>query len=246
MKSKDNEIKFYGIHACLELYKKRPKDIIRVYLTKTNLSHFSSLLKWCALEKKTYHLVSEDELYKISDSTHHEGICILALEKPPLPFKKVSLSENLILYLDGVSNPHNLGSIIRSCCHFGIKYILGEKNKLPKLSPSAYRIAKGGAEHVSISYLDQISELSLLKKVGFTFIATDCRNNKALSLYQYVFPTKTLLILGSEDKGISKKLLKESDLILQIPGTDLIESLNVSVATALFLGEYWHQKHPQN
>jgi RNA methyltransferase, TrmH family len=243
MSAKGREIKFYGIHACLELWKRRPQDIIRVYLTKANLSTFSLLLKWCAKEKKPYHIVEEEELYKVTDSTHHEGISILAYDRFPLPIKKINFNEKCLLFLDGVSNPHNIGSIIRSCCHFGITHILGEKNKLPYLSPSAYRIAKGGAEHVSISYLENINELSLFKEKGFTFIATDCRNKKALSLYDYTFPSKSLIIFGSEDKGISKNLLKRAELILQIPGTDVIESLNVSVATALFLGEFWRQNH---
>ncbi len=242
MNSRYKELKFYGIHACLELWKRRPNDIIRVYLSNDNLSIFSLLLKWCAKEKKAYHIVDEEEIFKITDSTHHEGVCILALEKQALAFKKIPFNENCLLFLDGISNPHNFGSLIRTCTHFGVKYIIGEKNKLTSLSPSACRIAKGGAEHVSISYLEHINELKILKQKGFKFIATDSNNKKAISLYQYTFPFKTLIILGSEEKGVSNLLLKEADIILKIPGTDTIESLNVSVATALFLGEFWRQK----
>jgi RNA methyltransferase, TrmH family len=244
MKSNRKELKFYGIHACLELWKKRQNDIIRVYLSKNNLSIFSSLLKWCSKAKKAYHIVEDDELIKITDSTHHEGVCILALEKQSFPFKKIPLNENCcLLFLDGISNPHNLGSLIRTCVHFGLEYLIGEKNKLPFLSPSACRIAKGGAEHVSISYLDNINELKMLKEKGYTFVATDSNDKKAISLYQYSFPSKTLIILGSEEKGVSNYLLKESDAILKIPGTDKIESLNVSAATSIFLGEFWRQNN---
>lgn len=243
MKKNSKELKFYGIHACLELWKRRPSDIIRVYVTKETLSIFSLLLKWCSKEKKAYHIVDEEELFKITDSIHNEGVCILALEKPSFQFKKIPFEENCLLFLDGISNPHNVGSLIRTCTHFGIKHVIGEKNKLSLLSPSACRIAKGGAEHISISYLDHINELRMLKERGYTFIATDSNNKKAISLYQYTFPTKSLIILGSEDKGISNHLLREADVILQIPGTNLIESLNVSVATSLFLGEYWRQKN---
>jgi RNA methyltransferase, TrmH family len=242
MKKQNKEIKYYGIHACLELWKKRPDDIIRVYLTKNNVSIFSFVLKWCAKNKKSYHLVEEEDLCKITESTHHEGVCVLAFEKQSLPFQKISAKENCLLYLDGISNPHNIGSIIRTCTHFGINHIIGQKNKLPALTPSACRIAKGGAEHVSISYLDSLNHLKSLKEKGFTFIATDSNSKKAISLYKYSFPAKSLIILGAEDKGISKELMKEADTILLIPGTNKIESLNVSVASALFLGEYWRQK----
>lgn len=243
---KNKELKFYGIHACLEIWKKRPNDVIRVYLTENNLKIFSLLLKWCSKEKKAYHIVGEEELYRITDSTHHEGVCILALEKPPFPFRKISLDEECMLFLDGISNPHNVGSLIRSCTHFGIRHIIGEKDKLSLLSPSACRIAKGGSEHVSISYIDNLNELKILKEKGYKFIATDSNSNKAISLYKYNFPVKSLIILGSEDKGISNYLLKQADVILEIPGTNKIESLNVSVATALFLGEYWRQKKIKN
>jgi len=242
MKPKNKEIKYYGIHACLEIWKIRPTDIIRVYLLKENLPIFSALLKWCANSKKSYHIVAEEDLCKLTESTHHEGVCMLAVEKSSLPFQKISLNDPCLLYLDGISNPHNVGSIIRTCTHFGIKHIIGEKNKLPGLNPSACRIAKGGAEHVSISYLNNINDLKVLKKKGYIFIATDSNSKKAVSLYKYKFPLKSLIILGAEDKGISKNIMKEADATLIIPGSGKIESLNVSVATALFLGEYWRQK----
>lgn len=236
------ELKFYGIQACLEIWKMRPNDIVRVYLSKANISLFSALLKWCSTHKKAYHIVEGEELCKITDSVHHEGICVLALEKPSFPFKKIPADEKCLLFLDGVSNPHNVGSIIRTCCHFGAKHVIGEKNKLSCMAPSACRIAKGGAEHVSISYLNNINELRALKEKGYSFVAADANNKKALSLYKYCFPKKTLVILGSEEKGVSDFLLKEADVILKIPGTEKILSLNVGVAAALFLAEYWRQK----
>lgn len=242
MKHKKKEIKYYGIHACMEIWKIRPNDIIRVYLTNENLPFFSPVLKWCAKNKISYHIVKENDLCKLTESTHHEGVCILASEKLQLPFQKICLNDPAVLYLDGVSNPHNIGSIIRTCVHFGIKHIIGQKDKLPSLSPSACRIAKGGIEHVSMTYIDNIGNLKDLKKKGYVFIATDSNSKKAVPLYKYKFPSKSLIILGAEDKGISKEIMKEADSTLIIPGTGIIESLNVSVAAALFLGELWRQK----
>lgn len=241
MKDKIKEIKFYGVHSCLKIFEIRPGDIIRVYLTKDSLRLFSSLLKWCAKERKTYRIVSSEELCKITESTHHEGICILAKEKKALALEKVSFKDECLLYLDGVENPHNIGSILRTSAHFGINYLLGEKGELPSLSPSACRVAKGGSEMVSLVYLSSKKELSKLKEKGFTLVATD--SHRGTSLYNYRFPKKTLLILGAEDKGISSFVTKAADAILFIPGTSKVESLNVSVATALFLGEYYRQTH---
>lgn len=239
---RSRELKYYGINATLALWKKRPDDIIRVYLTKDNISLYSSLLKWCAQNKRSYHIVEEEELFKITDSSHHEGVCILAKEKGAFPFDEISKNEQCLLYLDKVTNPHNIGSILRTCSHFGINHILGEKDKLPTLTPSACRVANGGAEFVQISYLKK-NELLYFKKNGFTFVSTDSNDKRAVPLYDYQFPNKTLIILGSEEIGVSDHLLKESKIILKIPGSDKIESLNVSVATAILLSEFWRQKN---
>lgn len=243
-KSLAQEQKYYGIHACLAIWEKRPYDIVRVYAHESNIKTLTPLLKWCAVQKKAYHVVSTEELSRITDSVHHEGVCVLARELSPIPLSGLleSLSHRgekvCLLYLDGVQNPHNIGSIMRTCAHFGIPYIIGDR--LPPLSASACRIAKGGAELVRLIQLDKpLEALEQLKKLGFAIVGTS--SYKGGSLYRYRFPNRTILAFGSESDGMSKHLQKLTSQNLQIPGTGLIESLNVSVATSLCLGEYARQ-----
>ena len=236
------EIKYYGLHACLAIWKKRPQDIIRVYLDESNVKPLRAVLKWCAEQKKAYHIVPPSDLAKVSDSIHHEGVCLLAKEPPKASDRQLSsLSGNqCLLYLDGVENPHNLGSILRTCAHFGIRYVLGEEGKLPSLSPSACRIAKGGAEEVQLIALkNPLQTLKLLKGKGFSLIGTS--SHKGESLYKFKFPSRSILMLGSESRGMSPALLSLAAANLQISGTGHVESLNVSVATSLCLGEYVRQ-----
>lgn len=226
----------------MAIWEKRPQDIIRVYIHESNIKTFKPLLKWCAQHKKVYHVVSPDELNRVTDSVHHEGVCVLAKELRPISFAECLASlespKICLLYLDGVQNPHNIGSIMRTCAHFGIPYILGDR--LPTLSPSACRIAKGGAEMVRLVQLDKpLVAIDRLKKLGFAFIGTS--SHEGVSLYRYQYPPRTILAFGSEAKGMSPALLKLTTQKLQIPGTGLIESLNVSVATSLCLGEYTRQ-----
>ena len=236
------ELKYYGIHACLALSEKRRQDIIRVYLDESNVKTFSPLLKWCAAEKKVYRILPPAELNKVADSIHHEGICIQAKELPPLKEAEFRLMlgkslKTCLLYLDGIQNPHNIGSIIRTAAHFGVPYILGEN--LPSLSPSACRIAKGGAEIVRlVSLTTPLETLRWLKAQGFSFVGTS--SHRGTSLFQYSFSPRSILAMGSESTGVSEQLLKTGSLV-QIPGTSAVESLNVSVATALCLGEYTRQ-----
>ena len=240
------ELRYYGIHACLVLAQHRQSDIIRVYVHSSNVQAFRPLLKWCAENKKAYHIVSNEELDKISTSVHHEGVCILAKESQPLSsqefLSQISSSNQSIclLYLDGVENPHNIGSILRTCAHFGIPYLLGEKGKLPPLSPSACRIAKGGAEIVKLVAIEKpVAFFTQLKKKGFVLVSTS--SHVSDSLYACSLPSKMILTMGSEASGVSKELLALSTQKIQIPGTGLVESLNVSVATSLCLGEYYRQ-----
>ncbi len=244
-KSQEKELKYYGIHACLAIWKHRPQDIVRVYLDESNVKPLKHVLKWCAEQKKAYHIVPPSDLDKVSDSIHHEGVCMLAKEPLPYPFKdflsSIGKQEKIcLLYLDGVQNPHNLGSILRTAAHFGIAFVLGEQGKLPSLSPSACRIAKGGAEKVKlIAVSNPMEMLKNLKNKGFSLIGTS--SHKGSSLYRFPFPARTILAIGAESDGVGKTLLTAASSNIQIPGTGFVESLNVSVATSLCLGEYARQ-----
>jgi TrmH RNA methyltransferase len=233
------ETKYYGIHACQAIAERRPKDIIRVYLDESNLKTFAPLLRWCAKEKKAYHIIPPGELDKVSDSIHHEGVCILARE--PIPLDEKTFEKNLppkccLIYLDGVENPHNIGSILRTASHFGVPYLLGEKLTL---TASACRIAKGGAEIVRLVSLASPKEtLFRLERQGFKIIATSAHDGE--SLYRFSFPPRVILAIGSESTGLKNSFLKQARPI-RVPGTGAVESLNVSVATALCIGEYYSQ-----
>jgi len=243
---KGQELKYYGFHACLQLFASRPQDIIRVYVEQRNVKDVSRLLRWCSGNGKAYHIVAAEDIAKIADSVHHEGLCILAKERPSITFDEMINNLKLkndpacLLYFDGVQNPHNVGSIMRVAAHFGVEYIIGERALLPKISPSAYRVAQGGAESVHLVPLDNItSAFSKLKNLGFHAVGTS--SHGSLSLYNYRFHPRTIIVLGSESEGVNQKLMQSIKDTIMIPGTGLVESLNVSVATGLILGEYWRQ-----
>ncbi len=240
------EIKYYGFHSCLALFEARKEEIIRVYINEKNVPFFKHVLKWCSQNKKAYHIISDEELEKVSTSVHHEGVCILAKELGFISWEiaLASISKTkgklCLLYLDGVQNPHNIGSIIRALAHFGVPYILGEKGKLPPLSPSAYRIAKGGAEFTRLVAVDKsIQTLKLLKQKGFSLVTTS--SHEGGSLYDCKFSEKSIIVMGSESDGVSKNLFQLAESKIQIPGTGHVESLNVAIATSLCISEFARQ-----
>jgi TrmH RNA methyltransferase len=244
------ELKYYGMAAVQAIWQTRPEDVIRVYLLESRTRECGPMLKGLAAQRKGYNVVGEEDLQKLTESIHHQGICMLARE--PESFSFADLQDELedearpllLVYLDGVENPHNLGAILRSCAHFGIGYVLGESGKLPAASPSACRVAEGGAEHVKlISLKDKSRALRDLKSMGFEILTTAARGQ---SLYQHSFHKRSLIVMGAEGSGVSRALQSLADKSLMIPGSGAVESLNVASAFSIVTGEFVRQAIPLN
>lgn len=238
------DVKIYGRHACRALWKNRPNDILRIYLHEKLVREFRDVLKWCADTKHAYHLVQDDDLDRVAASGHHEGICILSKRAPMVSPDDLQSwcdrEEAMLVYLDGIGNPHNFGTVLRNAAHFGVDLVLGQAGELPTLSGAASRVAEGGAEHTKLMVLDDgRRELSRLQEAGYTIVCAD--SHVRASLYKIAFPKKTILVLGGERDGVSKPILKLADAHVQIPGTGNVESLNISSASAILFSEYRRQ-----
>ncbi len=249
MSKPQDERKIYGLNACLSFFKRFPDRVIRAWLSEDAAKiHFGPLMKYLAEEKRAYHIADERELEKVTQSEHHEGVCLLVLDFPLFtieafiatlpPGKPVCL-----LALDGVSNPHNLGAIMRVAAHFGVGAILSEQPQLLR-SSAAVRTAEGGATYIKPVVCDNlVKALQFLKKRQFSVLATS--SHESHSLYEAPLPERMVLVLGEEQNGVSRKVLQVADQRIAIGGTGWVESLNVSVATGVLLGEFWRQHREQ-
>ena len=241
---KDTEIKVAGINAVKVAFLKRPDDIIKLYLTKSNLKHFSDLVRFCSQNKKAYHVVENEELEKVGATNHHEGVVLVMKKKSAITLaqflKNNSKNEgSVLLALENVSNPHNVGAIMRSAAHFGVKGMLVNAKEVAQTS-SAYRTAEGGAEALSLIEVKNFAQgLEELKKNGYELIATSSHAKE--NLFELKLPSKLIIVMGEERHGLSKEVQKLCQKTVSIPGSGAVESLNVSVATAIILAEYWSQ-----
>jgi TrmH RNA methyltransferase len=242
------EIKLYGLNACQTLARRRMDDIIRVYVTEDRIKNMGHALSWCAQNKRAYHVVTPEDMARISESVHHEGVCILAKARKELDFGELVARERTIsgprciVYLENVGNPHNLGAILRVCSHFGAQAVLvySEDGSLKGMSPVVYRTAEGGAETVDVIFTQEPSRaLKALRNAGFTLMATSSHCKE--SLFDSPLPQKLLVMLGSESSGLSSATYREAQLQVQIPGSGDVESLNVACAASTILGEYWRE-----
>jgi TrmH RNA methyltransferase len=238
---------FHGARACEALFARRPEAIVRVYLAEARRRQFATLIDWCARNRKGFQVVADENLQRLTGSIHHEGVAILARNLP-----RWSLADLLgrgadltgpIVYLDGVQNPHNLGSILRTAAHFGVAAIVGRGGDLPPLSPAAVRVAEGAAETVPVADLaDPAADLGRLKRAGWRVVVTSSHGGE--SLYAAALPPRAVVVLGSEAEGVSRAVDALADLRVHIPGTGTVESLNVSVACGVVLGECWRRSRP--
>jgi len=242
-----SEETYHGLRACEALFARRPEEIVRVYLTAGRKRHFARLLAWCAEHRRGFQVVEEENLRRISGATHHEGVAILAkairrwgLENL-LTEVAAGRATSPILYLDGVENPHNLGSILRTAAHFGVTAVAGRAGELPPLSPAAVRVAEGAAETVPVCDLaDPAAALRRLAAAGFAIIAAS--SHKGVSPEDVRLGGRCVLVLGSEGKGVSPAIERVATTRVRIPGTGAVESLNVSVACGVLLAEASRQR----
>ncbi|MCA2958732.1 MAG: rRNA methyltransferase [Silvanigrellales bacterium] len=242
------EHKVTGRAACAKILERRFEDVVRLYVSEDVLADFRPWLKRLSQEKKAYHVVSEDDLRKVSESMHHEGVCVL-VRTATAPSLETFLSTlrpgdpAVVVYLENVGNPHNLGAITRVAAHFGAAAVLVDADEATRTSLSSaafHRTAEGGAEIVPIFPLAAAKPaIASLRKAGFTFLATSSHANR--SLFGKPLPERLVVLLGSESSGLTAALANEATLVVSIPGTGEVESLNVACATSALLCEYYRQ-----
>lgn len=238
------ELAYYGAECCLAIFRHRPHEIVRVYVERRRLTDFAPLLKWCAAERRAYHVVEADDLARFTKSEHHEGISVVARRLPrrTLPELIPTLPDGAlrIILLGSLSNPHNLGAILRSAAHFGARGIVGVEGMVPSLSAAACRIAEGGAELVPLySAPDAPAALAALSSAGIATLATS--SHASVSVFDDSLPGRAAFVLGAESTGVAPEIASQCDRVIVIPGTGSIESLNVASAASVLLAEHWRR-----
>ncbi|HTA18697.1 MAG TPA: TrmH family RNA methyltransferase [Polyangia bacterium] len=239
-----NEIKVCGRHACRALFERRPQQILRVYLTEEMLTPFGDLAHDCAARHRPYRVVGAEELERITESRHHEGICIVAMAAAPPTLTEIlrAPGPGWLVALAGVANPHNTGAIVRTAASFGARAVVVE-GVARRLPPAVYRTAQGGAEWVDVVTVPALAPaLGEAKRAGYTVCATS--SHGGVDLFASELPPRTVIVLGAEDEGLPPALASAADLTLRIPGSGRVESLNVAAATAVLLGDLWRRHAP--
>ena len=240
-----------GRNSVLELLESG-KDINKIFITKGE--KHGSINKIIAKAKERKIVIVEKEKNKMNEmaqNSNYQGVIAIV---PPFNYCEVEdilecaqkrNEEPFILILDGIEDPHNLGSIIRTAETAGVHGIIIPKRRAASVNSTVNKTSAGAVEYMKIARVTNISEtISRLKEKGIWICGTDI--NTKTYYYQQDLTGPIGIVIGNEGSGISNKVKNNCDFLIKIPMKGKITSLNASVSTGIILYEALKQRGIKN
>ena len=237
------EFLIYGKRAIYEALENNV-EIDKIFIQKNN-QHFDGIKSKIHKKKINISFVPVQKLNKLT-SNNHQGIVatispIKTKNLHDLERKVKKNSQCLILILDGITDTKNFGAIVRSAECFGVDFIVISKSGNSPINGETIKSSSGAIFNVPICKVDHIKDaIYFLKEFGIKIIGSDDKGSK--NLFKHNFEEKCAIIMGSEGDGIKKSILNLCDDKINIPLYGKLSSLNVSVATGIFLSEFKRQQ----
>ncbi len=240
--------KVYGYHAIEEALKKAGMGST-LYLVRNGGERIQALEREAVCTGKVaVKKVSKDELGRMMEGVDLRG-ALLDLGGPRRGASRLmettvdefcrNLKEDegaLVLILDGITDPHNLGAILRSADQFGADLVLIPERRSVQANETVVKVSSGAAQYVPLSVVTNLNrEIKTLKDNGFWIYGADMNGT---SSYGENFAKRSAIVMGSEGDGMSTLVRKNCDYIVSIPMQGHIDSLNVSVAAGILMYEY--------
>ena len=243
----------YGIHACqsaLEHHPDRIREII--FLKGRQDQRIQRLLELAKASGMKFRWQTREEFERLLNrqglsDARHQGVLVQTLAAPVLG--ENDLDElitgldhpALLLVLDGVTDPHNIGACLRSADAAGADAVIVPKDKSGTLTPTAVKIASGAADSVPFVMVTNLARtLEHLKATGIWVLGA--AGEATSTLYQCDFKVSSAIVMGAEGKGLRRLTRQTCDDLFQIPMAGDVSSLNVSVAAGVSLFEAVRQR----
>ena len=231
-----------GHHAIHELLKTHLSKVTAVWLQRgfESSEELRELEDQCKKHKIPLELRSKEQLQKEFPS--HQGAVAFVEGRPRLDWSTLAeKSESLVLFLDGIEDPHNLGAILRTAWLMGVDALFIPQDRSVHLTATVHKVACGGVEHVPVEIVPNFQpSVEKLKEMGYWIFGLSHKSTKIL--YNLKFPEKMVWMVGAEDKGLRSTSERLCDEIVKLPQLSEEASYNASVATALALGESVRQR----
>jgi 23S rRNA (guanosine2251-2'-O)-methyltransferase len=227
-----------GIHSCEETLKVRPKKIRELWLRDDYLSS-EQLRKIADLAEKNRVKIEKRSASQLDQiGSGHQGVALAATEDPELDWSAFAddQTKQIVLILDGLEDPHNLGSILRTAWLTNVKAILIPEDRAVGLTPTVNKIASGGAEHVPVeAHANLASVMQKLKDAGFWIYGLSEKGKQRP--WDFKLPNKVAWVVGKEGSGLRVTTERACDELVRIPQVASGSSYNASIALAMALAD---------
>ena len=236
-----------GRNSVLELLESE-KDINKIYVTRRE--KHGSINKILAIARERKIIVVEKDKRQMDEMAQEENYQGVIAIVPPFEYVEVDDILNVakernedpfVLILDGIEDPHNLGSIIRTAETAGVHGIIIPKRRAASVNSTVNKTSAGAVEHMKIARVNNISDsIEELKQAGLWICGTDINAEKYYYNQDLTGPLG--IVIGNEGKGISEKVKKSCDFNVKIPMKGKVTSLNASVSTGIIVYEAVKQR----
>lgn len=237
--SRDDLLRVGGLPAVAAIFGHAPERVERLFFTPDRRRDAEPFCVALARLRRPFREVGPDELARIAASTSHGGIVALARPKPVLAFDPVAAAReaarvNLLVILDGVGNPHNLGAIARTAAFLGLdRLVISDHPGQAGPSAAAHRVAEGGLEYLQLYRATRLATGLKRLKPAYRVIGTALGRGRGLGELRRDRPVA--LVLGNEEEGLDAATLGACDEIVTIEGAGTVQSLNVAATAAILI-----------
>ena len=244
---KNYEDQVEGRNSVLELLESG-KDINKIFITKGEKHGSINKIIAKAKEKRVI-IVEKDkrQMEEIAQTENYQGVIAIV---PPFEYCEIEdiieeaknkQEDPFVLILDGIEDPHNLGSIIRTAETAGVHGIIIPKRRAASVNSTVNKVSAGAVEHMKIARVTNISDsIEKLKKEGIWICGTDINTDKYYYNQDLTGPLG--IVIGNEGNGMSEKVRKNCDFLVKIPMKGKVTSLNASVSTGIVIYEAAKQR----
>ncbi len=236
----DNLDILYGIHAVMEALKSKKRNVVQLYVADNKAGHraVEEIIRTAKRNNVKIDRMDVRMMDRLTKGANHQGVLAKA---QPVRLMKLSTAlyesdgnkKDLWLAVDEMTDPQNLGAIIRSAACLGFSTIILPQRRTVGLTPAVYKVACGAVERVNIVEVSNLSNALLdLKEEGFWVYGADMEG-QPITETDYASPA--VLVIGSEGTGIREKTAENCDQIISIPQKGGVESLNASAAASIIM-----------
>jgi 23S rRNA (guanosine2251-2'-O)-methyltransferase len=229
---RDSDVaRIFGFHAVEAALGAQRRELIRLYATEAAAERLKARIDARGVETRILSL--EDIAKRAPQGAVHQGVLLEARPLAPIDLSELP-PRGLVLALDQITDPHNVGAILRTAAAFAVDAVVVTERHSPEFSGTLAKSASGGLEHVPIASEPNLARaLSEIGEMGYMRVGLDSDGSASLDALPLTRPLA--LVLGAEDKGLRRLTRERCDVVarLELPGA--IRSLNVSNASAIAL-----------